>query len=536
MKKLIVVSSMFVAALAFGWGTGHDTVARETLRVLPGIWGEKLRAGEGGKELLHACHGPDDQSTKLSDKAEYMDAEIQSALDQHNGKPPVMYRLHAADARCELIRAMARAIKKGDDKALGFLLGCFNHSVADTVAANHSPLLQLVIYNWRALGLNASVSTECTVLEKDDAGRAAMYAATSEVLSKYLVGREPATPAEVYAACYMDEITGTDYYRYDRDFSVGGAPALKAFAAEAAYAVRRTCEALLAAERFAVLAEVPAFDEKAEAAAFNKRKDEFLATRDMSIDALTKGLLAKEGSVPKIGVVYDPTGFWTRGVMLMVNRSLSAQICTTLKKKHDAALLDLREIVTKGVPDGVEALVVPACGMANFGPFSADDLVKSIKKYADNGGKVIWVGGKTRPPANLFPEAKTFTDNPIKGGYTIMRTPVPVDEAVGSKLTLPNGKAFTCVRKPKGGAGWYWDQLDLAFIPPQTLPEGAKPALNFVDTKGASTLVGYSRGKVTFLPAFALYPFVFTEEVPSLTPLKLELDSAGAAILESVLQ
>ena len=51
-------------------------------------------------------------------------------------------------------------MRSGNEDAGGFLLACFNHSVADTVSANHSPLIQLVTYNWRLLGLSGSVDDD----------------------------------------------------------------------------------------------------------------------------------------------------------------------------------------------------------------------------------------------------------------------------------------------------------------------------------------------------------------------------------------
>ena len=52
---LAVVTAFFAATSACAWGPGHDTVARETLKHLPGEWGERLRSGEGGE--LNAPYG-----------------------------------------------------------------------------------------------------------------------------------------------------------------------------------------------------------------------------------------------------------------------------------------------------------------------------------------------------------------------------------------------------------------------------------------------------------------------------------------------
>ena len=523
-------ASLLSVSTAFGWGSGHDTVARETLRVMPGVWGERLRAGEEGKLVVRYCHAPDDQKTALADRAEYLDEELRAALDEHKDHPTVMYRLHVAQARCELILAMARAMKRDDLKSVAFLLACFNHSVADTVSANHSPLVQFVVYNWSALRPIAKTECECTVLEKTPEGRRLMTEAV-DALDKTL---PDASPAAVWAACFADEINGVDFNRYDRDFVHGGERALRAFAAEVAYPVRRSIEAVLAAEAFSKLPEVPSFDVKAESARAQEAAHAFLAARSIHDDALTHGLVPAAGEVPEFGVIYDPTGFWTRGLVYMANRTFAAQVCTTLKRRHSAGLLDIREIMKRGVPDGVKTVVFPASGFGGHQGFQAKDVVTALKGHLAKGGRLVWIGGNPAPTADLFPEAKAFVKNPAPNPWGHMRGPVAAVEMPGGALLLPNGTSFVCQRPPKGGAGWYWDQLGFNFLPP-ALPEGAREILAFKTKEGVRTTVGYVIGNRTFLPAFALYPYVFTDEIPQLNPLKLDLDAAGAAVLEGAL-
>lgn len=528
---VIFAAALAAASTAFGWGQGHLTVARATLRVLPGAWGERLRTDEASKLFLMACEEPD-RSKPIRERAEFLDEEIRAALDG-NGKTST-YVFHGARERCELICALARAMKRDDLRRAAYLLGCFNHSAADTASANHSPLIQLVTYNWYALGLKGGVQTDCAALDGSPAGRRILTDAVDAV------DRTPpdAAPSAVFAACYADEVRGTSFYRYDIDIVEGGEPALKAFAAEAAYAVRRTIEALLAAEAFSKLPEVPAFDVRAVSALAKKASHEFLAKRPIGDDALTRGLVPAAGETPEIGVIYDPTGFWTGGIVYMANRSFAAQVCTTLRKSHKAGLLDIRSVMRDGVPAGVRTVVFPATG---FNPgmttrgFPSADVVKALAEYVKRGGRLVWIGGRPVPPDAIFPESRKFAKNPVPGKWAHMIGPEATDRMPGARLVLPDGRDFTCRRPPKGGAGWYWGQFNLAFIPPQTLPEGGRETLTYVSKDGQRTLVGYTVGNRAYLPAFALYPYVFTDEKPCCRPLKLELDAAGAAILESVL-
>ena len=524
-------AALAAASTAFGWGQGHLTVARATLRVLPGAWGERLRTDEASKVFLMACEEPD-QCRNIDQCAEFIDEEFREVLRKSNRKST--YCFHGAQERCELICALARALKRDDVRRAAYLLGCFNHSAADTASANHSPLIQLVTYNWYALGLKGGVSVDCATLNASPDGRRILADAVDAL------DRKPpdVSPAAVFAACYADEVRGTSFYRYDIDIVQGGEPALKAFAAEAAYAVRRTIEALLAAETFSKHPEVPAFDARVESARAQKANHAFLAQRAMSDDALTRGLLPAAGETPEVGVIYDPTGFWTGGIVYMANRSFAAQICTTLKKTRKAGLLDIRSVMKDGVPDGVRTVVFPATG---FNPnmttrgFPSADVVKALAAYVKRGGRLVWIGGRPVPPEAIFPESRQFAKNPVPGKWAHMIGPEATDQMPGARLVLPDGRDFTCRRPPKGGAGWYWSQFNLAFIPPQTLPEGGRETLTYVSKNGQRTLVGYTVGNRAYLPAFALYPYVFTDEKPCCRPLKLELDAAGAAILESVL-
>lgn len=523
---------VFAATSAFAWGAGHYTVARETLKHLPGEWGERLRDGEGGKVFLSASHAPDDQKTLLADRAEYVDKTLLARLTPPNGKTPVMYRFHEADARCELILAMSRAMRSGNEKALGFLMGCFNHSVADTVAANHSPLLQLVTYNWKVLGLLDDMEDDCAMLDKSPERKAVFTrvatAACANISSKSLV------PQAVFDAAYADKLAGPDFYCLDRDFCAGGDATVNAFAQEAAYAVRRTVEAFLAAESFSRLPEDPVFDKALTERRFKDIAMDRLSARSMKDDAITAGVLPESGRVPSIGILYDATGFWINGIVGMVNRTLSVQIAATLGKRHDATLLDMRDVLTNGVPSGVDVVVAPCSGLRDHFGFSHKVLVSGLKQFVERGGLLVWVGGMAKPPKELFPESVDFAENPVRGRYGCVRCPVSTDEMPGGTLVTPSGR-FRCVREPRGKAGWYWDQIGLAFLPADPLPEGCRELVRFEAKDGRRIVVGYVKGRCAFVPAFSVFPYLFTDTCPSVKPLVLELDAAGEAVMESAL-
>lgn len=530
---VVSAAFVFVAPGAFAWSTGHHTVARETLKLLQGEWGERLRTGDGGKVFLSAAHAPDDMKTLFSKRAEYIDETLRVRLTPQSGKEPVMYRFHEADARCELILAMSRAMRRKDEKAVGFLLACFNHSVADTVSANHSPLVHLVTYHWKALGRSEAFNDDCSMLDASPERKVVFDRVSKSICEK--IPRNAPEPQSVFDAAYADELSGPDFFRLERDICVGGEASVEAFAQEAAYAVRRTVEALLAAESFFRLQEEPVFDKSLTEKRFKDRATASLSARTMGDDAIAAGVLPKPGHVPSVGVLYDPTGYWQRGMVYMVNRTLAVQIAATLRKRHDAALLDIREVMTKGVPNGVETIVAPCGGLLSRFGFTEEKLVGALTRFVARGGRLVWVGGKPKPPKELFPETVSFAKNTVREPWGFTRGPVPADEMLGGTLVTPNGR-FSCMREPRGTDGWYWSQIGLAFLPDDPLPEGCREIVRFEAKDGRRVVMGYAKGRCAFVPALSVFPYIFTDTRPSVRPLVLELDDAGAAVIETALK
>lgn len=532
-RGFVLTVVLMAATTGLGWGRGHDTIARETLKRLPGVWGDRLRAGEGGRVFLESVHAPDDVKTLLSDRAMYLDECLRTRLLPPDGKMPVMYRFHESDARCELILAMSRAMRRGDEKSLGFLLACFSHSVADTASANHSPLIQLRTYNWLPLGLEGvEADADCFLLDQTPERQAVFGKASAKACQE--AANASLEPQDVFDAVYTDELTGTTFFRYDRALCAGGEAAVEAMALEASFAVRRTVEALLAAESYSCQPTDPTFDRALTARRFSERATAFLSARPIGDDAIVEGLLPENGHVPKIGVLYDPTGYWARGIVHMADRVLAVQIATTLKKSHDAALVDLRDVITKGIAPGVEVVVAPCSGLADHHGFKAKSVETALARFVGRGGRLIWVGGNPKPPAGLFPETAPFPRNTARMPWGWMRGPVAADE-MGGGVLIVSGNRFPCVREPRGTVGWYWGQLSLDFLPSDPLPEGCRELVRFETRDGRRIVAGYVRDRRAFVPAFSVFPFVFTSAKPSVNPLVLELDAAGAAVLSSAL-
>ena len=535
MKRLICLASALALApmSVLAWGTGHFTVARETLKRLPGEWGERLRADKELSQLyIRSSHGPDDQKTKLRERAQYFDAEMLASFSDKT----VMYTFHEAGSRVKLLRQVARAMKRGDAKAVAYAFSCYTHGVADIYAPGHGPLVGMAGSIWRTFGAKPFDEC-CSVLEGNEKGRALL---TSIVDGKADV---LAAPADDSAEAFFDlllfePILSLEMSAYDEDMLAGGERCHAALAHEAARGVWSAVLAFETAARWAALDEVPKFDGAAAAKRVAKRTHDYLAKRPLESDAWLRGVMPKKGHVFETGVVYDPLGRWTRGMTYISSRVLSAQVAGSLAKTRDAGIIDLREVIEHGIPEGMRTLVVPGSGIMSYEGFSKEKFLAAVTAFRARGGRLRGIAGAggQKPPQEIFPTtSKLFLVNPIKTAWGATHGPVPADEVPGSKLVLADGRSFTGVRKPKAGhPSWDWDQLAMRYILGE-LPKDAVSTVDFVAKDGKRTTLGFAAPGICYLPTFAILPYVFTSEVPSLDPLVLSLDAAGEAIVNATL-
>ena len=68
------------------------------------------------------------------------------------------------------------------------------------------------------------------------------------------------------------------------------------------------------------------------------------------------------------------------------------------------------------------------------------------------------------------------------------------------------------------------------------LPQGCRELVRFEAKDGRNFVIGYAKGRCAFIPAFSVFPYLFTDARPSARPLVLELDAAGEAVMESALK
>ena len=74
-------------------------------------------------------------------------------------------------------------------------------------------------------------------------------------------------------------------------------------------------------------------------------------------------------------------------------------------------------------------LILPVKKVSDLGWMKAADLSRNLRRYLDDGGRVLWIGG-TPPPREALPDIATATQ--LSPGET--KWPLPLDELMTSKL------------------------------------------------------------------------------------------------------
>jgi hypothetical protein len=114
--------------------------------------------------------------------------------------------------------------------------------------------------------------------------------------------------------------------------------------------------------------------------------------------------------------------------------------------------------------------------------------------------------------------------------------PVPLERFQSGTLRAVGGEERTFVRTPEGPAGWQWPRNPFTFTP-EAVSQGT--TLATWSCAGESKTVGLAwpkeKPRVAYVPGYAVTPYLWTDETPSLSPLRLELDAAGTKVIEAAL-
>jgi hypothetical protein len=453
---------------------------------------------------------------------------------------------------------LVRALKEEQpDRAL-LWLAAFAHSTADMVACNHEPVVHVATYGWSEKswamtlpgGQLVSKMTPCLDLgwvETEawartewgarlgqmvlrDSG-ASQEEALLEVMLYGIRGVDACAPH----GCAVVEVAAGWTDTRDR---VAGKRLAGVLSELGVWAVERCLRDFQAALRLAQAGVTPDVTD-AVMVRYNGAVDEFMRARPLSADSFVRGAIEppKDGQ-PYVGVITEPTWRMNESMFGPSDRILAVQVVNTLRKRGmKAALIDTRKFLD-GKTDlkTVSALVVPAQKCQTYRMMKADVFASRLAKYRADGGKVLWIGG-AEPLKDLM--AGLPLPVMVKGSSDKdAKMPLRTEELKTTTLRFGNGPVRKLERPPLFQAGWHQPQNLFVFTPEAAAQ--VRPLVTLLSGGGTEMTVGAAWPKtvpaVAYLPIYAVFPGIWTQETPELSPLKLELDSAGAEALNVALE
>lgn len=535
---------LLIAGTAFGWGAGHDTVARCLLRRLPGELTSQMKP-EWQTVYEEASHLPDAGSTNLlvlADRTPLLAAGWTGALE-----------LHRNPLRFKLFDRLVDAIRREDVYSQFMLLAAISHVNGDPAACNHNPVVQCASFIWGVEGLciYPYLGLDFAAVETTDVMRA--------VLERRLASVPPPTLPEklTYCNCYAYLVRlqweaaelcngrGADVMTYSAALKAGDASAEKMLAEALCdlglYAVEKTLWCYAAAWRLAdEKAEPPRdFDAESFAGRVEAEMTPAFVKRPFGADGHLRPYLPKSGARYDVLVLADSIAHMDDGVLAPASRLFAPQaVCSLRRVRPDlkSALVDIRDVRDGNLdPSATKLLVVFGERISPFLGFDSERLKTALVDYARKGGKVLWVNGV--PPEGIADgiRAAMIEPNPNETTYCNERYWVPLRELVGTTLAWTGDRPISHVyrRRPTGMAGWYWEGSHIAFDPAK-LPADAQCLMTFSSPELSCTVgVAWPKDAPTFvyLPSAAFFPYVLTCEKPSLAHFELRFDTAGESFL-----
>lgn len=539
--------SLALPALALAWGGGHDVVACAVAARLPEPWAARLT----GAALVQFCvdnHYPDARSDFKPDPR-LTPAEVAYLAGR---KMTNSGQFHSDEGRGVAFTLLVRALRENRPESALLWLATLAHSTADMAACNHDPIVHLATYGWgdpgwgfRLSGGQPLSALDLGWVETVPEAKAVWEARLSRVraadsgqdadgavLDVMLAGLHGVEACAPYGVPILGDAAA---WAAAKDAS-HGAPLAQSLSALGCWAVERLLCDFLAAERLAKEGRDPEVTD-AVLARYRQACETFTETRRFEDDSLARGLTAPlRPEEPFVAVLAEPTWRMNDGLFGFNDRVLAAQAATSLRKRGvNAALTDVRAFMAHGAPAArTPVVLVFAQKASTYFSLRPNALVSQLAAYRKAGGKIVWVGGGL-PDAALcdFPKDAAYRAD-VGAGYVYSWTRLPLATNAYATMTLTVGSHPACrlARTPSFRAGWHIPSNTTVFRPGA---ESSLQPLAHLDDHGASLLVGGAWPKaapeVAYLPTYAVYPYLWTSEAPSLVPFELGLDSLGVDAL-----
>ena len=529
---------MRLAGSAIGWGAGHNDHVLAVLDRLPEPW----RASITADLRRQAAH----EFSHYADSFEPFDAELVGAdkmakLAELGVKR--RYDLHHDHGRAVAYLMLVDSLRDQRYDRATFWVCNLAHVTGDIAALNHDALCHIAIYDFAPYGLELPNGTkynqvaaplDLSWLTHEDNQQ---FGELVDVMVLPDDGRDgPTVLLDVLSAgCEASDYLaqrGALVLAASAELAQTHHPEAKARAQRlvgelGAWSAVRVIRDASAAVR---LSQGPPLQlGEAVMKSYQTRREESMRARALEHDALYAPLLRplEEGQDPAIGVVLEPSWQMNEAMLGFASRRLAAAVCRTLLEAgRGYATLDLREVVTNGLPEPAQLplLVVAATSFNNYLGLKVSDLDQHLTTYLQAGGKVLWLGG-SRPPASVAKLVGAELQQLEKQHYPLPMTP--------GRTVLQLGRtSFPLARQPETPAGWQRPSC------PYTVSGGA--TLVSLSAGAQSVPVGAAwpatEAKLVYLPVYAVHPFLWTNAKILAEPAQPRLDAVGARAFWSAVE
>lgn len=543
----ILVGFLGLSLSAFGWGSGHDTVARAVRLYLSPDENAYLEDSVHMKAYLHAAHLPD-LAQAWSNDFTAVDRELLLARGEKG-----TYAMHFHHGYWFAFTRLVDAIRAKDMDRMLMWKMAIGHTLADMTSANHDPLIHVAECGWGPRGSNVLKlpALDLSWVETREDTKKQFFDRAAALAIPAVDPKMTLEDALLTFAGYESEglVNFRDQVKLleaaaEFDANPSDRTALRygeQLGALGLWGVQATVRMIRIAEMIAARGDALDYDQKLLDQKVNAEWAWFTKMRPITDDEMVRPFLPN-GKISKVRVLYDPLGRFGSGPISILDRFISVHVAGSLQAlvpEANPSVIDIRELHDRGVdPKETPVLIVFGTYLTNWGYLKADTLTKQILAYAKAGGKLIWVGGNIRP--GLADEVRQTIKTAPRDSYCKPSYPIPFEDYVKSKLVWTGSDRkgeWTYHRRPIGDVGWHWKGSRESFV---GLPETAKPILEIVPPTGDRIVYGVATPKdkpnLVYLPTAVFYPYVLTEEKPTLKPLTLRLDSVGEFVLRESLK
>lgn len=536
---------------ARSWGAGHDDVMRAILDRLPPELTRDFTPEVTKHAIQHSSHYPDSFEP-------FAENEIGSAAVERLKAAglKVRYDLHHERGSAMAFIMLVDALRDHDAAHIAHWIAALSHVTADMAACNHDPLVHTATYGWADWKLRLPGGKDFSNLRslldlagsaRDTAGGADAFAAAINGMSLHdddrsarqslveimLYGQEGAR----YCSARGPSILAGAVDWVTREDHDARAQLWKNIGELGAWAVVRTLRDVEVAVRLAASKERLEITPEVEAG-YREGVERILRAHRLEDEALFAPLLRplKAGSGPVIGIVIEPTWAMNGAMLGFASRVQAAAIMRSLAESQTAyATLDVRRVMADGFPSPqvMPKVILVATAFRTYHTLSADAFDSQLKRYLDQGGRVLWIMGTTQ----AAPKALAMLPTAMQRMDAKSRLPVADEVFVQAKLTVEggSGSTFEVAHPAKTSAGWQQPFCPWFFDLSKS-PE-LRPLVS-LEVGGHSQVVGVFSvdGKVACLPAYAVTPYLFKGDDLVPEPSAPTLDAPSRAVLDAGLQ